>query len=321
VAAAVGLAVVAAVVHGITGSGVRRANPGAPPVKTAARAAPSFGATTTPQAQPSLAPATGSGASSGGFESAVPAPTATTSDSARVHATPSLGNGARLQHTDASIVVRVPDVGRLSHATSLATQIATSLGGYAQSVVYRTPQAGGGESYLELRVPAQNVQRALARLGQLGTIVSQQVSVQDLEHALQQQSAQFAQLERTVAALQQALRDPALPEAQRVLLRIRLAEARRALSQRRHARKGTIAAGTTARVSLVLETKEAVAPVPHHRGRLGRMVHSAVGFLGLEATIALYALIVVGPLLVVAALAWGLSRARRRRDERRLLAA
>jgi hypothetical protein len=314
------------VVHGVTGSGsgTRRAAPAAVRAHVERTAPPpSFSATTTPQSQHSLSSAAGSVSGvAGGFESAVGgSPTTPTSDSAKAVATPSVGNGGRLQHTDASLVVRVPDVERLSHATSAATQVATALGGYAQSVVYRTPKAGGGESYLELRVPAQNVQRALARLGQLGTIVSQQVSVQDLEHALEQQSAEIAQLERTVAALQQALRDPALPDAQRVLLRIKLAETRRALSQRRHARTGTIAAGTTARVSLVLETKEAVVPVPHHRGRLGRMVHSAVGFLGLEATIALYALIVVGPLLVVAALAWGLSRARRRRDERRLLAA
>jgi hypothetical protein len=51
------------------------------------------------------------------------------------------------------------------------------------------------------------------------------------------------------------------------------------------------------------------------------MLHSALGFLGLEGTIALYALIVVSPLAVVGGLAWGLARARRRRDEQRLLAA
>src|SRR5207302_10084835 len=33
---------------------------------------------------------------------------------------------------------------------------------YAQSVDYRTPDGGGGASYLELRVPAQNVKTAIA---------------------------------------------------------------------------------------------------------------------------------------------------------------
>ncbi len=226
----------------------------------------------------------------------------------------------RLQHTAASLVVRVPDVDTLSQATSAATKIATSLGGYAQSVVYSTPQSGGGSSAIELRIPAQNVKTALARLAALGTLVSQQVSVQDLQHAFAVQTAQIAQLRRSVAALQLALGDPALPDAQRVLLKIRLAEQQRALAQRLHARTGTVAAGTTARVSLVLNTADAVVPVPTHRGRLGRMVHSAIGFLALEATVALYVLIVIGPFVLLGALAWGLNRARRRRDERRLLA-
>ena len=135
------------------------------------------------------------------------------------------------------------------------------------------------------------------------------------------QSAQIAQLRRSIAALQQALQSPSLPDAQKVLLQIRLAEQKRALAQRLHARTGTVAAGTTARVSLVLSTKQSVVPVAAHRGRIGRMLHSAVGFLALEATIALYALIVVSPFLLLAGSPWGLSRARRRRDERRLLAA
>src|SRR5207248_2977427 len=167
-----------------------------------------------------------------GASAGVPsAPASTTATEKRAFA-PAVGNGSRLQHTDASLEVRVSDVGRLSDATSAATRIATALGGYAQSVVYRTPEGGGGASYIELRVPAQNVKTALARLAALGTLVSQQLSVQDLQHDFEVESAQIAQLRRTVAALQAALRNPSLPEAQRVLLQIRLAESKRALSQR-----------------------------------------------------------------------------------------
>src|SRR5205807_751617 len=54
----------------------------------------------------------------------------------------------------------------------------------------------------------------------------------------------------------------------------------------------------------------------HDRGRLGRMVHSAVGFLALEGTVALYALIVLSPVALLAALLWSLREARRRREER-----
>ena len=304
VPAALGLAVAAALVHGFAVSGAKTVQHGA-----AAQTVQSLRAF---KAQPVFGVAGGSG---GGADTAVPSPTSSLQPLA-----PSVGSNGRLQHTEASLQVRVPDVSRLSAATSAATRIATSLGGYAQSVVYRTPQSGGA-SYIELRVPAQNVRTALAKLGALGSLVSQQVSVQDLQHDFAVESAQIAQLRRTVAALQKALRNPALPDAQRVLLQIRLAETKRALAQRLHARTGTVASGTTARISLVLSTEKSIVPVVHHRGRLGRMLHSAVGFLGLEGTIALYALIVAGPLLLAAALVWGLARLRKRREEQRLLTA
>jgi Domain of unknown function (DUF4349) len=299
VPAAAALAVGAALVHGFVGSGSHPSADRAAIVHGSVASVPAWKGATLNSG--------GSGAATGApAYKLLPAPT---------------GSATRLQHTAASLQVTVPDTDKLSQATAAATRIATSLGGYAQSVVYRTPQGGGGIAQLELRIPAANVKQALARLAALGTIVSQQVSVQDLQHAFAVQSAQIGQLRRSIAALALALRNPSLPDAQKVLLQIRLAEQKRALAQRLHARTGTVAAGTTARVSLVLSTKQSVVPVPAHRGRIGRMVHSAVGFLALEATVALYALIVVSPFVLLAGLVWGLNRARRRRDERRLLAA
>jgi len=225
--------------------------------------------------------------------------------------TPSIaGAPTRLQRYEATLDVRVSNV---SGATSRATRIATSLGGYAESVTY---SSSSRTSSLVLRVPVQNVKTALSRLTALGTIVSQNLSVTDLQRDLQAESAQIAELRRTIAALTAALRSPSLPDAQRVILQIRLANAKRALSERLHARAGTIAAGTTARISLTLSPKRSLVPAAHHRGRLGRMVHSAVGFLALEGTVALYALIVLSPVALLAALLWSLREARRRRDER-----
>jgi Domain of unknown function (DUF4349) len=299
------LALTAAVVHGLTNGSSRQVS--VPPIPTVSHGGvPSTKQFATPGAVGSV-----------GATAAVPAAPL---QSAQSTLAPT-GGTSRLQHTDASLQVRVPDVTHLSSATRSATRIATSLGGYAQSVDYTTPQHGNGTAYIELRVPAQNVQRALERLAGLGTLVSQQVSVKDLQHSLQVESDQIAQLRRRVAALHAALADPALPDAQRVLLQIKLAESKRALAQRLNARTGTVTAGTTARISLVLSTaRSAVAPV-HRRGRAGRMLHSAVGFLGLEGMIALYALIVIGPFALIGGLAWALARLRRRRDEDRLLAA
>jgi hypothetical protein len=225
---------------------------------------------------------------------------------------PSVGGGAatRLQHTEASLEIRVKDA---SASATKATRIATSLGGFAESVTYSSSSRSAS---LVLRVPAQEVKTAVARLSGLGALVSQHLSVQDLQHDFDVETAQIAQLRRTVVALKTALRNPSLPDAQRVLLQIRLANAKRSLAQRLNARKGTVTAGTTARISVQLHTKSAVVPIPQPRGRLGRMLHSAVGFLGLEGTVALYALIVASPLAFVAALVWSLREARRRRGER-----
>lgn len=269
-AGAAGLAVAAAVVHGFTTSAPR-----ALPAHTAS------GGTITTWASAPSAGAGGSALQSGtARRAAIPAP-----------------SPGRLQHTDASIRVRVDDV---ATATSRATRIATALGGYAQSVLYRT----GGASYIELRIPAVHVKRALSELAGLGVLASQQISIQDLTSTLERESAQVDQLRRRVAALAVALRNAALPDAQRVLLNIRLAEAKRALAQRLHGRAGTLAAGATSRVSLVLTTKRAAAVAPAHRGRLGRMLHSAVRFLALEGVVLLFALIVASPLALVLGLLW-----------------
>jgi hypothetical protein len=292
--AALGLAVAAAAVHGIVSSG--------PATKRAQPVTAVAGGRATKA--PSPAPATDVGAA------AAPATAA-----------PATGSSMRLQHTDASLEVQVADGDHVSQATTKATRIVTSLGGYAQSVVFDSSPGGEGSARLDLRVPAQNARKAIARLEGLGTLVSQQLSVQDLQHQIAAQSEQIAQLRRRIAALAKALQDPALPDAQRVLLRIKLAEARRSLTQSVAARKGTVESGATASISLVLSTKPSPAAVVHHRGRFGRMLHSAAGFLALEGTIALYALVVLSPLLVLAGLAWGALAARRRRDERRLLAA
>ena len=226
----------------------------------------------------------------------------------------SLGSvpGARLQHTDASLELRVGSKDALSRATTRATRIASSLGGYAQSAHY----SSSGSSVLDLRIPTQNVQKAIAQLGALGRLVSQRISVTDLQQRLQTQSDEISQLRRRITALETALENPSLADAQRVILQIRLAESKRALSQRLHARSGTVVAGTLAHVAVQIGTKKSIVPV-HHRGRMGRIVHSAVGFLGLEAIVVLFALIVASPIALVLGLLW----LRRRRSVERLLAA
>ena len=92
-------------------------------------------------------------------------------------ATPTVGSRTRLQHTDASMQLSVKNTDDLAQATTRATRIAASLGGYAKSVNYRSQ----GTSVIDLRIPTENVKTALTRLSGLGTLVSQELSVTDLE--------------------------------------------------------------------------------------------------------------------------------------------
>jgi hypothetical protein len=226
----------------------------------------------------------------------------------------------RLVHAVATLQVQVQSRSRLSAKTNEASQIVGSFGGYAQSVRYQNSRSGYGEAVLQLRVPVQKAQAAIAKLSTLGRLLSQQVSTQDLQTKLTSQNNGIGSLRRAIAVYEATLQSSTLPASQRAIIEIRLNNARHALARLRHARNGTLASGATADISLLLTTRNHAVVVHHHHGngRFGRLLGSAAGFLGLEGIIVLYALIVVSPLVLLGALAWWIVRERRRREERLL---
>lgn len=307
---ALAAAVTAAVVHGVVGSGSQAVSDGSfvHSLSSSARQAAHV-----PSSQRALP---GSSFSAQNLQAAgSPAKTLQLAPDAVV---PTAG---RLVHAAAQLSVQESSASALSNATSHATQIVGSLGGFAQSVHYATAHDGSGSAFLDLRVPVGNVQKAVNRLSGLGTLLNEQISTQDLEQRLTQQTNRIAALRRTIAAYEKALQDPTLPAAQRVILQVRLSNARATLADSLHGRSATISSAANADVSLTLTTKNGAAAIPPKRGRLWRMFHGAVGFLGLEGIVALYALVVLSPLIVLGGFGWLLWRERRRRDERRLLSA
>jgi hypothetical protein len=228
----------------------------------------------------------------------------------------------RLVHATASLQVGVKSKD-LSAKTNQASQIVASYGGYAQSIRYQASKQGYGDAVLSLRVPVQNAEKAIGKLNGLGTLLSQQVSTQDLQAKLTQQTSGIGSLRRAIAVYEKALESTTLPASQRVDIQIKLNNARRALARLRHARVGTLAAGATASISLLLTTRNH-AIVGHHKSgstRIGRLLGSAAHFLALEGIIVLYALIVLAPFLLLGALAWWIVHERRRREERLLASA
>lgn len=311
---AVAIAVAAAIVHGFVSSGSPHVAAGEPALQGARPSVIAHASMSTASAPKSFqkyaAPRPATTAGSGdllqslGRNSAVTIPT------------------NRLVHADASLQVHVPNHSALTSATNKATQIVSSLGGYAQSVQYQSESKGGGSSFLALRVPVGKAEAAIARLGQLGTLVSQQLSTQDLQQQLTRQTNGIGTLRRAIAVYQQALNSGTLSASQRVEIQIKLANAQHSVKLLRKARSGTVASGATADISLTLTTsKSSIIGGGHHSsGRFDRLLGGAAGFLALEGIIVLYALVVLSPLLVLGGLAWAFLRERRRRDERRLLA-
>ncbi|HLY85721.1 MAG TPA: DUF4349 domain-containing protein [Gaiellaceae bacterium] len=228
----------------------------------------------------------------------------------------------RLVHADASLQVSVKGHAALTKATNNATQIVSSLGGYAQSVSYQSSHGGEGDALLQLRVPVQKAEIAIGRLANLGTLLSQQVSTKDLQQRLTSQTNGIGSLKRAIAVYEQALNGGTLSGSERVQIQIKLSNARHAITQLRRDRTATLQSGATSNISLLLTTRQHAFGVTHHGStRIGRLLGSAAHFLALEGIIVLYALIVVAPLLVLGGLAWWVVRERRRREERLLASA
>jgi hypothetical protein len=108
------------------------------------------------------------------------APVASLPTSAANRAFPPTSPG-RAQDYYADLRLRVDDLDTLSDRMQEALRLTRRYGGYVVSTSYRNPQAGEGDATLELRVPIGRVQETLVAFSELGAILSQNVSIRDLQ--------------------------------------------------------------------------------------------------------------------------------------------
>jgi hypothetical protein len=218
-----------------------------------------------------------------------------------------LGSSSRLQRQDVSMRLRVEN---LSRATQSAVRQTLRLGGYVASANYGTNEARG-DSLLQLRVPVANVQKAIARFTDLGTIQAQRISVVDLQ-------AGVDRINRRLAAQLNVIETLEAKSELTAAERARLEAARRTVRQLARGRTSLERQGAYARFSLQLTTQKA-AEKQEAPGRFDKFWGDAGDILGKEAIGVLYALVIVGPFAILAALALFGERARRRRADHRLL--
>jgi hypothetical protein len=212
----------------------------------------------------------------------------------------------RVQRISMSLQLRVKNTQAVSDATKEAVAIARSLGGYPASL--NVDAAGrSGYAHIVLRVPKEDVQKAVTRLSALGTIVGENVSIKDLQVQVDTTARKLRRLEQRLAYWQS---QPQTEEAQK-----QVASFTAAISKLKRGQAATVRAASFAKLSLELTTRPAPAPVHQGHGPLHGL-GVAFRWLGIGAV---YVLALSAPLLILAAIVWLTTRAVRRHREAELL--
>lgn len=219
----------------------------------------------------------------------------------------------RLQDYDATLRIQVDGIKGLSDATVKAMRVARSLGGYVGSVSYDAAADRRSAATIVLRVPTTKVETAIMRLSGLGTILAQQVQIRDVQNQVNGLRDATAALRKEIAALQKALAEPGLSPERKAELELRLQDRRQALVQSIRATEAKVRDARLARISVALTTEAPKAK------RESTRLDGVVDVLRWEGLAALYALVVLVPLALLAAAVLLPLRLRRRREEARLL--
>jgi Domain of unknown function (DUF4349) len=225
--------------------------------------------------------------------------------------------GDRAQRIAATLGVEVEGSDDVSLASQEALDLTRRLGGYVVSSQVVT--GDDAQAVLTVRVPVGRVQEALVELSALGRIVSQNVTIDDLQQTLDTLERRERTLVAQIAVVRAKLESDDLGPIERAQLQARLRTLRAELTQIRGGLRSTNAEAANATIRLTVVTPESggVAAPP---SKLDRTLDEALNVLVWEGVIVLALAIVAAPFLVVALAAWLGTRLYRRREEERLLA-
>jgi Domain of unknown function (DUF4349) len=226
---------------------------------------------------------------------------------ARATAIPVAPSPTRVQRYGATLTLRVPTPDGVSAGVQRALRIATALGGHPTSV-HATSHGRTAQAELVLRIPRRNVQRAVTRLSQLGTITGEQVDVQDLQAGLDTTSRTITRLQTKLESLRTETQTPD------VVRQIAALTAQVASLQR--AQANTVRGASFATVRLTLATPPVKAAVQHHHRSPFHWLWRALLWLGVGAV---YTLVLGIPVALLALIAALVVRTVRRRREDALL--
>jgi hypothetical protein len=223
----------------------------------------------------------------------------------------------RAQDVDMSIELRVADADELSDVTNEAMRATRTLGGL---IVSSSVDTGGKEGLarLDLRIPVRRLEDAVLRFSALGKITSQQVATRDLQGPIDRRAGQIVSLQRAVERDKLILASGTLSPEERLEVQLRIARERARLQDLRRERARLIREAAMVDLSLTLHTRAAPKRDADEGGVAGA-ARQAFDFLGGAGAVAVFALVILSPLLVLGAILWAFLRSRRRRLDDRLL--
>lgn len=225
--------------------------------------------------------------------------------------------GSRAQRVSATLTLEVADSDAVSRAAQDALDLTRSLGGYVVSSSVATGEEGSAS--LTVRVPVTRVQDAIAGLSGLGRIVSQQVTIDDLQANLDELVKREASVRGQIARILARLRTEDLDPQTEAVLRSRLQTLRTELRELRSGIDATNAEARMSTIQLTVVTPGAFGAVAPP-SRIDRTIDEALNVLAWEGVIAVGIAIVLAPFALVAFAAWLGRRLYRRHEEEQLLA-
>lgn len=223
----------------------------------------------------------------------------------------------RAQRVSATLTVEVADSDAVSRAAQDALDLTRTLGGYVVSSSVATGEEGSAT--ITVRVPVAKVQDAITGLSGLGRIVTQQVTIDDLQQTLDELERREASVRSQIARIRARLDTETLDAQTEAVLRSRLQTLRAELQTLRTGISATNAEARMSTIQLAIVTPGALGAVAPP-SRIDRTIDEALNILAWEAVVALGILIVLAPFALVGLAAWIGRRLYRRHEEERLLA-
>ena len=252
------------------------------------------------------------------LQAAVPETTGSGADAGRAQTQPApLTTDDRAQRVSATLTVEVKDANAVSRAAQSALDLTRSLGGYVVASSVATGEEGSAS--ITVRVPVAKVQDAIAGLSDLGRLVSQQVTIDDLQQNLDELARRETVVRTQIARIRARLESETLDAQTEAVLRARVQTLRTELTSIRQGLAATNAEARMSTIQLAVVTPGAFGAVAPP-SRIDRTIDEALNVLAWEGVVALGLLIVLAPFALVGFAAWLGRRFYRRHEEERLLA-